>query len=258
MPFAYLVVEGPHDIEFVARLLRPFGFHRVGRMQDLNAYWKILVPTSFPHNDDLLKRVPVPTFFHSATHEVALHSAVGISNIAKQVQDTLVLKQNSLPDAVGIILDADNAQTPAQRFAALVTDLGNRGALNPAGAPANAGAVTAGNPRWGFYVLPDNAAQGTLEDVLLECAGLAYPDLLHHANAFVGGFDPAQCQGTDLNDFNLPAGPNKARVDCVSSILKPGKAIQVSIQDNRWLEGPTLALPRVTAVTAFLRQLLAI
>jgi hypothetical protein len=255
---AYIGVEGPHDIEFVARLLKPRGFTRVKRLADLDPYWVDLVPKTYPPDDVLLKRVPVPFFFQSTTHAVAIQSAIGVSNLVSLVQGTLDLKQNALPAAVGVILDADGDQTPQQRFSAILTELATKGVLTVGQAPANLGGVTTGNPRWGIYVLPDNAARGTLEDILLECADTAYPNLKQHAETFVNGFDQAQLTEGDTDDFNKPAGPNKTRVACISSVLKPGKAIQVSIQDNRWFEGPTLTLRRVVAVSDFLRQLLAL
>jgi hypothetical protein len=255
---AYIAVEGPHDIEFVARLLKPRGFARVRQLPTLDPYWADLVPKTYPPDDDLLKRVPIPLFFQSATHAVAIQSAIGVSNLVSLIQGTLDLKQNALPGALGIVLDADDGQSPQQRFSALVTELEAKGVFAAAQSPANMGGVTAGNPRWGIYVLPDNAAPGTLEDILLECADSAYPNLKQHAGTFVRDFDRGKLFGDDMDDFNTPAGPKKAQVACISSVLKPGKAIQVSIQDNRWLEGSTLTLPRVAALSNFLRQLLAL
>ena len=57
---SYLEVEGPHDVEFVARLLPP-SFKRVQMLADLDPALRCLVPAKFPHRDDLLRRVPVPT-----------------------------------------------------------------------------------------------------------------------------------------------------------------------------------------------------
>jgi hypothetical protein len=42
-------------------------------------------------------------------------------------------------------------------------------------------------------------------------------------------------------------------LDC---ILRPGRAVQVSLQDNRWLRDTALGLPRVRAVQEFLMNLL--
>jgi hypothetical protein len=58
------------------------------------------------------------------------------------------------------------------------------------------------------------------------------------------------------NRLDREAGRNKTIVGSVASILRPGKAVQVSIQDNRWLRDATLMLPRVRAVQEFLIDLL--
>jgi hypothetical protein len=40
---------------------------------------------------DLLRRMPVPIFFKSATHSIALHNAIGDSNIIRMIRGTLAL-----------------------------------------------------------------------------------------------------------------------------------------------------------------------
>jgi len=92
---------------------------------------------------------------------------------------------------------------------------------------------------------------------------LGFPNLSRLAHQFVGPItatdssifpDPA-----DNEDFRKPAGKKKATAGCISSILKPGKAIQVSIQDNGWLKHEkALELPRVVAVQRFVDQILGI
>ena len=42
----------------------------------------------------------------------------------------------------------------------------------------------------------------------------------------------------------------------MASILRPGRAVQNSLQDNRWLRDAALAIPRVKAVQDFLVSLL--
>ena len=49
---SYIAVEGPHDVEFVARLLP--GFSRVKQLGELEEGFRLLVPTKFPHRNDLL------------------------------------------------------------------------------------------------------------------------------------------------------------------------------------------------------------
>jgi hypothetical protein len=257
LKYGYLVVEGPHDVEFVARILKPYGFNRIKLKSNLDPFWDDLVPDRFPPDgEDLLKRVPVPTFLTNATHSVAIDSARGDTRIAQTVQESLAYVKPDQLVGVGLILDADAQVTPADQFLSIkarVTSLGMSLQL-----PDNPGEVRQGSPKAGVFVLPDNQSQGTLEDILLECAGIAYPSLLAGAGTFVQGVDLDALTRKDKEEFRKPAGETKATVSSISSILKPGKAIQVSIQDNRWLKDDALNLPRVKAVQTFLAELLEI
>jgi hypothetical protein len=250
-----MVVEGPHDVELVGRLLKPSGLHRVPRFSVLDPRFHPLVPRQFPPDDDLLKRVPVPTFFAGSGHTIAVHSAVGDGQIGRTVRAAdAALDQGLLAlDSVGIFIDADQTP-PHERFARL------RAALPSFSFPDRAGTVSAGSPRFGVYVFPDNQTLGTLEDLLLDAAGNIYPTTLRAAQAFVGDVDPAhdEFRDDDLRDLLKPAGRNKATVACVASVLRPGKALQVSIQDNQWLSERALALPRLQKARAFLIDLLAL
>ena len=252
--YAYLATEGPHDVEFIARLLRLHGLKRITEEKRLDAYWKPLIPRSFPHGGDLHKRVPVPSFFASGTVSVAVHAAGGDSRIAEAIEETLALLPSRTLDAIGALLDADTQQTAAQRFLALQERLLALKLPLP-GKPGSASQVS---PRCGVFILPDNQSQGTLEDVLLECAAQTYPALLSEAQGLVGRIVPGgpEYQPEDMKDFLKPAGRNKAAVACMAGVLRPGKAVQVSIQDNRWLTGQALKLPRVVGVHDFLVSLL--
>lgn len=106
--------------------------------------------------------------------------------------------------------------------------------------------------------MPDNQSQGTLEDLLLDAGGSAYPQLLQAAGEYAASASKStELQKDDLDEFNKPAGLKKATAAAMASILKPGKAIQVSIQDNRWLEPTSLNLPRIKALREFLDALIA-
>lgn len=106
-------------------------------------------------------------------------------------------------------------------------------------------------------MLPDNQTQGTLEDLLIECGEAAYPTLLPTARAHVQqALEDATLSASDTEDLKSRAGKNKAIVGTVASVLRPGKAVQVSIQDNKWLRGENLNLVRINAVQDFLVRLL--
>ena len=73
--YGYVVVEGPHDVEFVCQLLGPRRLRRVQFEKDFDPFFHRLIPHSYPPNGDLLKRVPVPLFLQNDTHAVAIHTA---------------------------------------------------------------------------------------------------------------------------------------------------------------------------------------
>ncbi len=153
---------------------------------------------------------------------------------------------------VGILLDADSVATPASRYVAVRDRLRSRGFPFP----DVEGTVTPGPPHMGGFVLPDNVTPGTLEHLLIDCATHAYPSLLATAITHVdAAIADSELTSEDKEDLFKPAGRNKAIVGSIASILRPGKAVQVSIQDNRWLRDTALNLPRVKAVQDFLVKL---
>lgn len=90
MKYAYFLVEGQHDIEAIGRIL--VKFHRATRVKkisELERYWERLVPRTFPHGGDLLKRVPVPVFFNAENYSVAIQTARGDSQLASTLINTL-------------------------------------------------------------------------------------------------------------------------------------------------------------------------
>lgn len=250
---AYFVVEGPHDAEVVGCILKLFAFKRTRQLESLDEYWHSLVPRSYPIDGDLLRRVPVPSFFSRGTDSVAVHSVTGSDNIARTVKSTLLTLDKD-PDGIGLVIDCDYESTAVQVWTSLQAKLDI-----PLG--AEPGSISQGPPRAGAYVLPDNSSFGTLEQILLACAAEAYPKLSRLAHEFVAqinGQDPEIFSNADERaDFIKPAGRAKATAGTIANVLRPGKAIQVSIQDNRWLKEPrVLELPLVRSFQDFIARIL--
>jgi hypothetical protein len=169
--YGYLVVEGPHDVEFIYRLLSPFGLQRIQYENQLDDALHPLIPRNYPPNGDLQKRMPVPLFLQSETHAIAVHSAIGDSR-------------------------------------------------------------------------------------LVDTASAIYPGLLETARSHVtAALQDHRLKPEDLRELNKPAGANKAIIGAMASVLRPCKAVQVSLQDNRWLRGNALESPRIKAVQDFLEVL---
>lgn len=252
MEYGYLVVEGPHDVEFAYRLLSPFGFKRMKDERELVELFRPLVPRTFPHKGDLQARVPVPLFLQSPTHAIAIHSARGDSRLAQTLEETKVAIDYSKVTGVGILLDSDKQIAVSARYENLNTQLANYGfAL-----PMTPGTVLAGSPRIGAFALPDNASEGNLEDLLIECAKRAFPRLLSIASDFVNAAkDDDTFVDDKREDLSKTPQYNKALVGAIATTLRPGRAVQNSIQDNIWLRDENLKIPRIKAVQEFLIEL---
>lgn len=252
--FGFLVVEGPHDAEFAYRLLSPCGLKRVTNESGVPGFLQPLIPREYPPNGDLQKRMSTPLFLSSESHALAIYRAEGDARLVEAVQENLAVLDVDQLTGMGIMLDADldKSVTSEARYKALQAKMADLG--HPL--PSRPGDVEVGPPHKGAFVLPDNAASGTLEDLLLECAAQQYPVLLESARThIIAATEDKSLTAEDLKDFQKPSGQNKAVVGSIAAILRPGKAIQVSIQDNRWLRGAALTLPRIKAVQDFLKSL---
>lgn len=249
----YFVAEGPHDVEALGRLLSTLGANRVKSIDELDAFWGRLVPRIFPHKGDLLRRVPVPVFFQAETFSVAVHSAIGISEISKVTRASLA-NLDEPPAAVGVVVDADD------RSALLVWNeiLAEMHEFDFGQAPGQTGIS---EPRAGVFILPNNEDPGTLETLLLKCGEKVYPKLISGARAWIEPLDPQDNEifvnAKERKYLSKPAGKYKAVVAAVASVLRPGRSVQVSIQDNRWLSDPeALSTPEVEAFQAFVSGLI--
>ena len=113
-------------------------------------------------------------------------------------------------------------------------------------------------PRTGIFIFPDNHSLGTLENLLDDCAALVYRELREKAQQFTAGAAAVQHTNDDRKEFDKPAGKMKVTMGCIANFLKPAKAIQASIEDNRWLCGESLTLPNIATLHAFLKDLIGL
>jgi hypothetical protein len=262
----YLIVEGPHDSAVVARIIRKngLGFSAVSLRNEVPSYWDPLIPTTFPgENDDgepEFGRVQVPDFLKTGDQMIAIQTAGGIDKLPGILEDDVqLLKKYSkaMPEAIGVIIDADSGNA-ADAYTSLITALQGTG-LQFAD---NAGGISDGLPRVGVFVLPDNNRSGTLEDTMLECASTAYPQLLPLAETVANTVRQSLDAKADWlpsperNDFNKPAGMNKARVSVIGAVIKPTSAIGNSYRQQNWITAETLKQPLIGQLSAFLTALI--
>jgi len=251
---AYFAVEGPHDVEVVGRVLVSFhGAKRIQQLHELDQFWRRLIPSSYPPDGDLLKRVPVPAFFRLENVSVAIHSAIGDSQLARTLVRTLQNIDYEELSAIAIFCDAD-ANTAAERYSSLMlqvkSEFSDINLTLEATAPGN---VTPINDylRFGIHVFPDNMKPGSLETLLMGCADISYPGLLTGARKYVDNV----C--SSYKTAWSSSGRPKAIVGCINNILRPGTANQVSIQHDQWICPATLAtLSSLQRLNTFIMELL--
>jgi hypothetical protein len=250
--YCYLVTEGAQDIAFLMKLLKYDGFEQVVKRSEVDPFWDDLIPKTFPYNDELNRQVPVPKFLKSNDLSIALQGAVGDTRIITTIQEDLSLIPQEDLIGIGIILDADNIK-PKERFDGIKTKIA---ALQLGlDLPDSPGIVSKSNLRFGIFILPDNKSCGTLENILIKCGETSYRHLIELSREYMNKIDLSQLKQADLKEFNKPAGKNKALVGSISNILKPGRTLQVSLQDNDWINEMTLELDNIKLMREFLSQI---
>jgi hypothetical protein len=259
MSNVFIAVEGIQDVEVISALLESEGFHKEVRMENLrDDFCSRLINRTFPHQGDLHKRVPNPMFLTKNGFWIAVQACGGDTEIVRGVRQALNqsrIQPGSL-SGLGIVRDADD-KGAGEQFDRLIHKLRE---LLPAPGydlvlPSMAGEVAGGRPRFGIYIVPDCSSAGSVEDLLLECAGVVYPGLLAGAADYVDNVDRTLLTADDVELIEKPAGPKKATVACVASILKPGMSLAASIDQNRWLDDQSRQLPHVQALSRFLEEL---
>ncbi|HEY4117633.1 MAG TPA: DUF3226 domain-containing protein [Byssovorax sp.] len=258
--WTYVVTEGVHDVAFLAKLIGRRAFRSVGQKASLpEAAQRWLDGFKWPLKDDIARlAVPAPLFYERSheSHIVVISNAVGLGGIEKRLVTDLegMSKEGIELAAVAIVRDTDDSD------AAVILD-SLRQTLRSAGLPVPQAPdiVAHGPPRAGIFAMPDGASNGTLENLLLSAGANVYSELHADAVNYVAVATPhlAKLDGKEREDFSKPAGPMKATLAAMTAMLKPGKAIQTSITDHRWVSDETTGLAEFQPLIAFLDALLA-
>jgi hypothetical protein len=264
----YLVTEGVHDVAFLGRVLcLAHEANRMRRLEELDDSLREWLASAFrwprftgKHHDISRLSVPAPVIFRVGRRPqfVILRSAEGLTEIERTlIRDSEAFGRLSVPivpAAIGVVLDSDD-EPAEQRFAKLKTSL-DAANLPP---PSSLGAVSSASPRVGVFALPEPGAAGTLEDVLLALGAAAYPELAAAARGYADQWRQnadAEPTAPDWTELRKPAGAKKATIGAMTAVLKPGKSMQVSLEDNRWVSEQTKALACLQPSLAFLSALL--
>lgn len=260
----YLATEGVHDVAFIGRLLtQRFGFQRIRYRDELDKAWQNWIGKfKWPFNAGKKAQervqidrgsVPVPAFFRDATGStlVAVVNTMGIDGILHLIEQHVegFRIDDVTLDAIGVILDAD-AEKPSVRQGRM--ELGLQKLKTSPDGPIALTTVTE------VFVLPDGVTKGTLEDILLAAGRHIYPSLVARAEEYIQDclLDLDALTQGEREEVEKPAGPKKAQVAAVGALLKPGKPIQATIEDHRWVSQASLELAELQPCIRFLQALL--
>ena len=263
----FLLVEGRHDAEFIARLLGLRGFKQKKLLRQLPDELVRLIPRDYPAEETIPLTEPqrVPSFYQASQNWVSILVGGGASaavTLGNAVRAGLV--NGFQPETVGVIMDQDQHATAAAARDTFLVEFSKQEDL-PTWLEFNLapGTVRSGHPRVGLFVLPDNHLPGALEDILLECGTDNYPALKQRAEEYAqAAWSSGELTPADMSDYGPRGGQKdlskrkKAIVGVMGGILKPAAAVQNSIRDNRWLEGVALDRKRVKDVQQFLDTLI--
>jgi hypothetical protein len=261
----YIVAEGVHDVAFIGKLLViTHGASRVKKLEDLDESLRGWLGSAFKwprfdgkHHDIERLAVPAPVFYRLPTAQVvALRNAQGISAIGKTLEVDLeaFTRAAIAPNTFGVVLDSDD-EPADRRFGEMKMTIETLKLV----APVALGEVSAGTPRVGVFALPAPGVLGTLEDVLLALADVAYPDLAAAARIYANeGRQKAEKETTaEWREIKKPSGSKKATIGAMTAVLKPGKSTAVSLEDNRWVCEETRVLACLKPCADFLNALLS-
>ena len=264
----FLLVEGPHDAEFIARLLKQRGFGQRIKLSTIPPRFHDLFPAKYPATEEtpLIERHPVPGFYQNNDQWLIMLVGGGSKSsitLAAALRSARIAEFT--PDAIGVFVDQDQDATPEDARGRFIDEFNKEEDLPVTlNFKIQPGTVVQGQPRVGLFVLPDNQNTGALEDLLLDCGDENYKALKDKALSFRDDtLANAQLTADDLKEYGQPGGQKhiskqkKAWVSAMGAMLVPAAAIQNSIRKNRWLEGEALKLPRIKALQKFLDELTA-
>lgn len=241
--FSVVVTEGIHDVVTIGKILRLKGFQEAKHIEEIPDFLENIIPKQYPfEGTELSRRVPYPSFFFHEGYWILVSNAGSNSNLIgnlKGILDTPRRKDIiSRLCGAAILTDADT-KTAIGRLAELQKELsdvlvGVDDFKFDLSTPTQITMYEKAK-HFGMYIFPDNQGEGTLERILLEGARAEYPDLLRVANSYVAYAKGPPC-GIELKNFD----GEKAVVGAIASVLKPGKAPQASLHDNKWFTTASL------------------
>lgn len=256
MKYYYILTEGVHDVEFIGRLLKiAANATRIIYKDKVDSFWHPLLPTRFPQftTQDIVKRINIPAFFQNEDLSVAVHPIAEKGLFFKSFDAACIAISNfkTKIKSLGIFADSDfNGSIQSKHDS--ITDQFSK----EVNFPQKPGEINSSSPSSGVFLFPNNKDHGTIEDLLIECCELEYNHLLKNADNFLTNIDLNTLCSNDKKEIYHPAGLNKATLGAIASIIKPGKAIQMAIQDLQIVTPKTTSQCNAVEALNFIKKLL--
>lgn len=261
--FSVIVSEGIHDVMAIVKILTLKGFHEVTTVDQIPEPFHRIVQQRYPWQNDgqkLTWTVSHPSFLVKDNYWVLVSNAGGKTELANNLKSILAAFLKSFTDpalqSAAMLADADQKNTSEKRLE-LFKQLADAFAgedyfeFDPS-TPKQIRRFGAIKP-FDIYIFPDNQGTGTLEEVLLDGARQAYPELLSEAERYVAYAKGLPYTKELKDNFN----DQKATVGVVANALRPGRANQTSIHDNKWFTAQTLTdLPLHQTLSHFIDSIL--
>lgn len=263
------IVEGPHDAAFIGMELRRRGFQQVDKLDEVDEFWRDLIPKVFPAGLRLEHVVRYPDIYSlpGTADSWAVVVAGGDARLLSELRATLEILDGSQLTGICVLADADD-HPAAHRYSQLTnglvalnnqhspggTESGTSGLPGfPLDIPA-IGDVTKGKLRVGLYVLPDNNGSGTLDQLLLECAQTSFASIFQGSIDFVDATDVAVAADERFKGLRKPSGKKKAAAGVIGNVLFPGSSLSVAIDRGNWDQPLSGGEVSINAFRAFFEQ----
>ena len=279
MKYSFIATEGIQDVAFISKILKELGFVRERYIRILgnplredadvkpdqqilvDEFWLKLLPKpgSVGMYGDFTRGVQLPWFWNNEKMDiaVAVQGLGGLPRFFDCLRDNFNCISPTELFSIGIILDADSNKTPTETFNEFILDIKKK-VPSVSNVPDTLGVIAGNNPKVGLFIFPNNVDMGTVEDLLLDCAAEVYPNVKKHIENFIDNESEwfRDLEGKENKELQKPAGKQKLAVAGISSVMKPGRAVQNTIEDFRWLCNDTMEIDRIKQFVDFLKELL--
>lgn len=233
------ITEGVDDVAIISSIIEHLGVAKEKcYLREIDEFWRQkLIPQRYPFRKDKLDRVsPVPNFYEGEKLSIAIKAANGENNIFKELDSIFqIYTTNELEqiDGIFILCDADE-MTPDIKLLFLLELAIKNGDID-CDVNFEEGFICTNSIKIPLttFVYPNNSESGALENILLNIAGIKYPDLLKGATEYVA-------RAKTNYEANIGVHEKKAVVGCVCNVLRPAAANNISIKKDKWVGDDTI------------------